>query len=85
MKDATSMLTQDIDIGVTNLEITYCWGMSKMTVLDETNKYPNHNNILLVEFLEFLARIADCRFQGEIPLEEKIEMLLDALFPLVGF
>lgn len=56
-----------------------------MTIKNEVNNYKDYNNMKLVEFLEFLARMADCRFPGETPLEEKIEKLLDVLFPLVGF
>lgn len=79
------MLTKEIDIGCTLMEITSCWGFSKMTVKHEVNDFKNYNNLKLVEFLEFLGRIADCRFPGENPLEEKIEKLLDCVFPLVGF
>jgi hypothetical protein len=85
MKDAIHMLTVEVDIGVTQMELVQCWGFSKMTVKNEVNEFKKYNDMKLVEFLEFLARISESTFPGETPLEEKIEKLLDCIFPLVGF
>ena len=60
--------------------------MSKMTIKDEndggTAKY---NHLKLVEFLEYIARIAMMKFKhGKESLAEKIEMTLDIILPLYG-
>jgi hypothetical protein len=39
----------------------------------------------LPEFIEFLARLADKRFPGELELHEKLELMLDKILPLVHF
>lgn len=44
--------------------------------------------MLFVEFLEFIGRLADMKFKGTndstIPLKDKIEFILDDIFPVFG-
>ena len=64
--------------------------MSKQTVIEETNPDANqaYHKMIYVEFLEFLARIAELYFEGsemeEIDLHRKLEYLLDELLPMVN-
>lgn len=49
---------------------------SKMSVVDELNFSGAYNKMLMVEFLEFIARLADLTYKGEYPLDLKLEQLL---------
>jgi len=55
--------------------------MSKMTNIKENKKYTKYFALEKVEFLEFLARMADRRFPSEMELAEKIKNLFELLFP----
>ena len=63
--------------------------MSKVQLEDEFNKesMTHYMKLSYVEFLEFLARIAELYFEGsemeELELEHKLEYLLDELLPIV--
>jgi hypothetical protein len=39
-------------------EVNYCFGMSKMTVIDEITQAKQYHELKFIEFLEFLARLA---------------------------
>ena len=64
--------------------------MSKMGVAEELNRDATrkYTNMIYVEFLEFLTRIAELYFEGsemeELELNVKLEYLLDEMLPLVG-
>ena len=62
--------------------------MSKMTVAEENNDkdYDKYSKLKFVEFLEMIGRVAHMKFKnsGEasaLPLDRKIEALLDEIFP----
>ena len=63
--------------------------MSKMGVAEELNRDATrkYTNMIYVEFLEFLARIAELYFEGsemeDLELNIKLEYLLDEMLPLV--
>ena len=68
-------------------DIVTCYGMSKMTVANEL-EFKGVNPYLkmqFVEFLEFIGRVADLKYQHEedIPLYQKIEKLLGPMLSLV--
>jgi hypothetical protein len=74
---------------MTDEKITYCYGMSKMTIPAENDKGERkYNELRFVEFLEFLGRIADVRFRNSeleiIPLDRKLEFVLDDIFSFFG-
>ena len=64
--------------------------MSKMTVENDIDAegLNRYSRIIKVEFLEFIARIADLFFADsemeDLELYEKIEHVLDDVFPLVN-
>jgi len=67
-----------------NDEIAYCWGLSKMTVVNEKKNYITYNSLVLVEFLEFLGRLAETRYPGDsIALEIKMDYMLQILLPQI--
>ena len=47
---------------MTDKEVKACYGMSKMTVIDEEKNKSEYDNIRFSEFLEFLGRIAHAKF-----------------------
>ena len=60
------------------------YGMSKMTVVDESDDgIVKYNKLYFVEFLEMIGRIADIKYRntevGNLPLNKKIEFVLDEL------
>ena len=66
------------------------YALCKMTVVNELELSGElqYKKLQYVEFLEFLARIADLFFEGSemegLELHEKIEHILDEILPLVG-
>lgn len=60
-----------------------------MPVLNEDHELDIYNSLLFVEFLEFLGRMAEVKYQDtpmiqEEPLVTRIGYLLDSLFEIVG-
>ena len=60
------------------------FGMSKMTVDDEVGKCDKYKSLVFVEFLEWIARLAAIKHRDELPLEKKIELVLDDIFSVYG-
>ena len=89
-EDAYKLVMKDLDIDCVHTDVLYCWGMSKITLPLENKNFAKHDDMKYVEFLEFLGRMSDKRFPDEegnennIPLIQKIEMMLDNLFELVN-
>ena len=60
--------------------------MSKMTVVREDKNFHKYDEMNVVEFLEFIARIADKRFSSpDLTLLEKLELMLDRILAVVGW
>ena len=53
---------------------------------DELGNYSSYKKLKLVEFRDFLVRLADTRFKSEAGLGflDKVELTLTALFKLIG-
>jgi len=80
-KDAERMFIIEADIQIAVLDVSYSWFMCKMTNVSETKNFAAYDDIKLVEFFEFFARLADCRFPGEaMSTDVKVEMLMDLIF-----
>ena len=60
--------------------------MSKMTVRDEVANHAEYDKLRFPEFLEFIGRIAYTKYfeDKETPFHEKIENILDEIFPVYG-
>ena len=54
---------EDRSLGVTEQDITYAYGMSKMTVVAEVPQYAAYMKMEFVEFLEFIGRIASAKYR----------------------
>ena len=72
--------------------VTYCFGMSKMTVVSEMKEGSRkYATLTFPEFQEMVCRVADFRYSAsageeyaKMPLETKIEFVLDEIFPIIG-
>ena len=80
------MVTKDSQVNILLKEAYYCLGMSKMTVKDE--RVEAYNVLKLVEFTEYIGRIAAIRYQddeyADLGLAKKIERTLDLILPFYG-
>ena len=79
-------LTRDSQVNMLEKDAFYCFGMSKMTVVDEVHGgLEKYNQMKLVEFFEYLGRAAHLKFSAlDDPLSTKLEMLLDLILPSYG-
>jgi DNA-binding CsgD family transcriptional regulator len=51
----------ECSLGISEKDISYCYGMSKMTVANEVENSKEYSTIKAVEFIEFLGRLAYLR------------------------
>ena len=75
-------------MNITEKDINFCYGYSHMTVINEERQWKKYLAMEFVEFLEFLGRLAMARFKSsapEMPLNEKLESILDDLMQGFGF
>ena len=90
MEDCHSLLREDTDLNLPIKMINEAFGMSQNSVINEfdAKSLLEYNKLSYMEFLEFLARVAELYFEGsemeELELHVKLEYLLDELLPLVG-
>jgi hypothetical protein len=63
LKDCNKLCMEVSPIGCTEKEVGFAYGMSKMTVVNEKANSKQYSNFSLVEFLEFIGRMAMLRFK----------------------
>jgi hypothetical protein len=54
----------DADIKLSENEVTFCFGMSKMTVVKEATENEQYFKMKPVEFFEMVGRCAHAKFAG---------------------
>ena len=87
--DVVDLLSKASDLKMSIKDITYCYGMSKMTVSNENDEKESdkYHKLQPVEYMELIGRVASIIFKGseldELPLNEKMEYVLDDLFTAV--
>ena len=63
-QDCITMCCHQLDLGLREDQVNYCYGMSKMTVAKENDIGPEkYNKIDFVEMVEFICRLADVKFK----------------------
>lgn len=78
------MICKDSGLNYGEPEVKYCYGMSKMTIVNEKASFKQYQVMREVEFFEFLVRLANQKYQGwHQPLHVKLEQLLDELLKMV--
>ena len=85
--DAIRLVTKDTFVNLSERDAIYCYGMCKMTVTDEKNMSEKYNRLELVEFFEYIGRVADVKYKEQVDfnLGQKIELVLDDIFQLVNY
>ena len=58
------MFTVDTEI-VSIKEALYCYGLSKMTVINETADNKKYDRMILTEFVEMIGRVADVKYKNQ--------------------
>jgi hypothetical protein len=73
-----------IDLGIVVDHVNYAIGMCQMTIVKETKAFHMYDDLRTVEFMEFIARVAELRCPGdEFPLTIKVKELCTVLFEVV--
>ena len=84
-QDAKLFATKDTGLDFSEKDFIYAYGMSKMTNTSEIETRWKYAKLEYVEFLEFLARLAESKYKDEDNLLTKLCKLLDIVFRLVGW
>ena len=83
--DCIELMTKATKIVPDENRVIYCYGMSKMHVINEKVSKQPYDEMKYVEFLEFLGRIAHAKYKDEeCSMADKLCMLMDRLFPEYG-
>ena len=88
--ECVQLMKYDSPLKLTRATIRQAFALCKMSVINELDKKSQvtYIQITYVEFLEFLARIAELHFKDtemeELLLSEKIGFMLDDLLTVVG-
>ena len=63
MQDALQLMMRDTALGLIEKDAIYCYGMSKMTVIAESENAWQYKQLKFVELLEMIGRIAVHKFK----------------------
>lgn len=88
MQDAFNLMMRDTNIGLIEKDAIFCYGMCKMTCVNEQQDSSTlYKRLQFVELLELICRIADLKYKGteadKLTLVQKIELVLDDVLALV--
>ena len=89
LPDCLQLFMKDKKLELQPNQIKAAFVMSKMSIVEESNldSIKAYDKMQFVEFLEFLARVAELYFEGsemeELELYVKLEYLLDEILPIV--
>ena len=64
LKACIQFVQVDCNLGMSEKEVTHCYGMSKMTVYNEITQFEKYDQLKFVEFLEFIARLANIKYKA---------------------
>lgn len=77
-------------LDIVEKDVVVCFGMSKMTIIDEEEDGDEYLNLKYVEMLEFLARVAHFKYpdsddnEEPLPLVDKLTMVVDQILAAIG-
>mmetsp|Transcript_41069 Transcript_41069/g.39584 ORF Transcript_41069/g.39584 Transcript_41069/m.39584 type:complete len:237 (+) Transcript_41069:504-1214(+) len=87
LSDAMSFMMKDSDLAIHEHEAVFLFGMSKMTVVLESENSHQYKQMKFVEFLELLGRVAKAKFVNtemeSATLNKKLEYVLDIILRMV--
>lgn len=86
-KNALSLFCKDSNIALAEVDFTTCYGLSKMTIVQEhlmKDEYERYYKLRTVEFLDLIGRVADVKYKEimGLTLYDKIVFVLESLFAL---
>mmetsp|Transcript_26731 Transcript_26731/g.35776 ORF Transcript_26731/g.35776 Transcript_26731/m.35776 type:complete len:181 (+) Transcript_26731:500-1042(+) len=90
LNDCMTMICSDSVLSANPKMVRTAFAMSKQTVANEQdeNMAKRYNELPFVEFCEFIGRLIESLFKEseleELPLDEKLEYILEDLMPLAG-
>lgn len=90
IEDVVNMCTNEANVNISDKDIHFAFGYCHMTVTNEERSWKNYQSLQMVEFLEFIGRLAHARFKGasaemsQQPLVQKVEFIMDDLFQGFG-
>lgn len=64
LANVIEMCTQDAPLSLSEKEISFCYGYSHMTIVNEERSWKKYLALDFVEFLEFLGRLSHARFKN---------------------
>ena len=69
--------------------VVYCFGMSKMTLVNEVKEGKKYMNLTFIEFVELIGRVAHFRYKDDpdyanVDLASKIEFVLDEVLGILN-
>jgi len=64
MDQAIDLFTKKSECGINKNDCLYCYGMSKMTLVNENGDSQSYFQIKFVEFLEMICRVADLKYKS---------------------
>ena len=65
MNDALDLMIKLTPVSLTEKDAYFCYGMSKMTVINEAEESTiRYKRLQFVELLEMIGRIADVKYKG---------------------
>ena len=89
MQDALDLMIKFTPLALTEKDAFFCYGMCKMTVINEAEDSTlRYRRLQFVELLEMIGRIADVKYKGTemettMTLAQRIEFVLDDVLSLV--
>jgi len=90
MEECLKIFAVHSAVDISEPQAKFAYGMSKQTVIDESKNSDTRGYMVMemAEFLEMICRVAIAKFKASdleaLPLNQKVEFILDDLLPLVG-
>jgi len=85
-KDVIALFSKDSAAQIPEKVALQCFGMSKMTIINETKDSKKYDRIELAEMCEMICRCADNKFKtAGLTNAQMIELMLDELFLVTNF
>ena len=84
--DCIDLMTKTLKLIPDENKVIYCYGMSKMALVQDTIDKGKYDQMLFTEFLEFIGRCACIKYKEvtDMTMEDRLLSFMDELFPHYG-
>ena len=84
--DCIDLMTKQLKLIPDENKVIYCYGMSKMALVQDTIEKVKYDQLLFTEFLEFIGRCAVIKYKEvlDMTMEDRLLCFMDELFPCFG-